>query len=323
MGMSNEIVLVLSKDEELIVWLREFLPHMTVLNEDTKTKYQSYMLSIFDATTLSTSERLLDHLKIESHYLIFVITDFSALDEKTLALCTDVWEKPLFKPVAEKRLKLLIESHVFGMFGINSMSFEIKNPLASIKGYADVLLSGMTGNLSEQQRSFITIMSQNASGIVRKLDNYRDFQGILLNNFDIERELIYANELEEAISQSQKHLDVLLSKKIEIQIPDNLPQIYADKWRLVQAISNLFTIDSKRIILSIKSNGTELLFCLETDAVVVFRQELPNFGGTWEKDRITEHIIEAHGGRLWFESEVGKGTTFYFTLPIGKDETPE
>jgi two-component system phosphate regulon sensor histidine kinase PhoR len=118
-------------------------------------------------------------------------------------------------------------------------------------------------------------------------------------------------------------------------IPSDLPQVPADKDRLEQVMVNLihnaikFTPPGGSITISSQVEGNNLLTSITDTGVGVSTDDLPRIferfykadraragGGTGMGLAIAKHIVEAHDGRIWVESIEGKGSTFFFTLPL-------
>jgi signal transduction histidine kinase len=119
-------------------------------------------------------------------------------------------------------------------------------------------------------------------------------------------------------------------------VPADLPIAYGDSGRLTQCLMNLagnaikFTREG-RVVIGVESAGGGLLFKVSDTGIGIPREELQNvfaefrqvdaavtreFGGTGLGLSITKRFVEMHGGRIWVESDVGKGCTFYFTVPL-------
>jgi signal transduction histidine kinase len=128
--------------------------------------------------------------------------------------------------------------------------------------------------------------------------------------------------------------------RLEADIEDNLPPVLADAARVQQVLSNLvgnavkFTPRSGRITVCAEHIDGEVRFGVIDNGPGIPAEQLPHiFGRFWQanaSDRrgiglglaIAKGIVEAHNGRIWVESHVGLGSTFYFTLPTAADKTP-
>ncbi|MBK8365015.1 MAG: GHKL domain-containing protein [Bacteroidetes bacterium] len=134
---------------------------------------------------------------------------------------------------------------------------------------------------------------------------------------------------------------IIVESKTEIKI-DELPVILADKTQMIQVFQNLLAnavkfqvkdnIPEIRIsaerktdewLFSVKDNGIGIDKKYHDKVFVIFKQlhSKAMFNGTGIGLAVVKKIVERHGGTIWFESELGKGTTFYFTLKVKKHES--
>jgi signal transduction histidine kinase len=126
---------------------------------------------------------------------------------------------------------------------------------------------------------------------------------------------------------------------LEAHIEDDLPPVLADAARVQQVLSNLvgnavkFTPRSGRITVCAEHIDGEVRFGVIDTGPGIPAEQLPHiFGRFWQAKSdhrgiglglaIAKGIVEAHNGRIWVESHVGLGSTFYFTLPTATDKTP-
>ena len=116
---------------------------------------------------------------------------------------------------------------------------ELKNPLASVKGYADVLLSGMTGELSDQQQNFVTVIKANANRMQTLIDDLRDSARFDNDEFLVEAEpMSIRNAVVETL---RPFVNMLEEKNQELinNVPEDLPLIWGDEGRVIQVLTNL------------------------------------------------------------------------------------
>jgi len=221
-------------------------------------------------------------------------------------------------------------------------SHELRTPLTAIKGFSSTLLEGVDDDLysKEDQKEFLGIVVQECDRLRRLIDD-------LLNTSRIESG--------ESLKPSYKHVDVraLMEKVITIQrqathnhtlkleVPDELPTIIADEDKLDQIMTNLLNNAIKYspgggdITLSAKIDDDHILFAVEDHGMGIPPEHLnkvfERFHRVDNEDNrkiygtglglyLVKHLVEqVHLGHIWVESEVGKGSTFYFTVPLELD----
>jgi signal transduction histidine kinase len=213
------------------------------------------------------------------------------------------------------------------------VSHDLKNPLNAIL-MATALLTkpGPTEKLEARQRR-IDIIERSAKRMNRLLGDLLDIASIEAGHLSVEMHpcpaaalVSEAVELHEgAAAQKQLHLEPLLPNK-ELQID-------CDRGRVLQVFGNLisnaikFTSSAGSIRVAAESSGEEALFSVADSGPGIESKELAHvFDRFWQAKNtarlgtglgltIAKALVEAHGGRIWVESTLGKGATFFFTMP--------
>jgi len=222
---------------------------------------------------------------------------------------------------------------------VSTVSHELRTPMTSIKGYADLLMMGAMGEMTDDQRNFLSIIKNNA-------DRLTDLVNDLLNISRIESgrvELaLKAIRIEKTISQVITTLKPRAKDKglvLRQDVPLDLPTVFADPARVVQILTNLvanayqYTPTGGEVVVSARTHGDEVHISVHDTGIGVspedqekifdrfFRADDPlvqEVAGTGLGLSIVKSLTEMHGGRIWIESELGEGSTFTFTLPTAE-----
>jgi signal transduction histidine kinase len=150
------------------------------------------------------------------------------------------------------------------------VSHELKTPMTSMRGYTDLLLSGMMGGLNDQQQKFLEIIAQNIQRMSRQVQDLTDISriesGRLQMNF---ASIAYANVVSETLPSVQGLSDEK-GIKLNLDIPANLPSVNGDKERLVQVLTNLISNAIKY-----SPSGTEIMVRFATAEITPSPQATP------------------------------------------------
>ncbi len=225
-------------------------------------------------------------------------------------------------------------------------SHELKIPMTSIKGYAKLLALGTGGELTERQRQFLNVIAANVDRMDRLVADLLDVSRIEAGRLRLEMGPVDLHEVIETVIQSVKAQIEAKQLTLEVEIPPALPHVWGDQGRLVQVITNLvsnaykYTPDGGQIriaadgVADSSSSGHLTVSVSDTGLGIspedqqklftkFFRADDPrvrDVPGTGLGLSITKSLVEMHGGEIWVQSELGKGTTFAFTLPIAHGE---
>lgn len=231
---------------------------------------------------------------------------------------------------------------------------ELKNPLTSVKGYTDTLLSPM-GNMitDEQRREFLSVIRSNADRMQIIIEDLRDIAKIDAGQLTVTPSPIDVKTvIAETLQSYQTRIDEKHQKLVN-NIDGALPLIMGDKMRLVQVLLNLISNANKysppesiitldavaenhhrndnnkpigpAMRLSVQDNGIGMG---EDDLAQIFRVRYFRSAnpaartqtGTGLGMMITQEIIQQHGGRIWVESTLGEGTTFHMVIPLAPED---
>jgi signal transduction histidine kinase len=229
--------------------------------------------------------------------------------------------------------KLKVMDRVRSEF-LTMISHDLHTPLTAIKGSLDVLLHEGVG--VELSRELLGIAQKNADRLFRLVSDILDLARIEEGRFSMQREPF---DVVVALRGTIDRLMRLAQEKriaLTLQAPDGLSLVFADGIRMEQVFTNLlgnalkFTPSGGRIGVLVKELTTELLVEVRDSGVGIpaehldrvfdrfYRVPLPagtEVEGTGLGLSICKAVVEEHGGRIWVESVIGRGTAFFLTIP--------
>jgi len=218
---------------------------------------------------------------------------------------------------------------------LSTVSHELRTPLASIKGFTTSLLREDVRWDEKTQRDFLQIIDQESDRLAELIGNLLDMSRIDTGTLAMEKELIQIRTLlQEAIEATKPHTT---KHTFVLDVPRRIPTTMADPRRIRQVVHNLlgnavkYSPDGGRVTIR-ASLGLKYLTVSVTDQGIgipkryhdrIFERffqvdsaSTRRVGGSGLGLAICKSIIEAHGGRIWVESEPEQGSTVSFTLPL-------
>jgi PAS domain S-box-containing protein len=217
-----------------------------------------------------------------------------------------------------------------------NMSHELRTPLNSIIGFSRVILKGIDGPITEQQRTDLTSIYNNGQHLLGMINDILDISKIEAGKMELVFEPVDVQQIISGVVSTAVAL--VKDKPIELrqEVDPTLPIIRADGTRVRQVVLNLLSnaakfteegeitlrawADEDQITISVKDTGIGISPENQTTIFEEFRQvdasTTRRTGGTGLGLAISRHFVEMHNGRIWVESEPGVGSTFTFTLPM-------
>jgi PAS domain S-box-containing protein len=209
-------------------------------------------------------------------------------------------------------------------------SHDLQEPLRMISSYTQLLAQRYEGQLDEKAKKYIDYAVDGAIRMQRLINDLLTYSRVGTRGNPLEPTDSHA-----VLGEALRNLAATIEENRAIIVNDDLPTVRADALQLTQVFQNLIanaikfrSEDLPRVHVSARDKGREWVFSVADNGIgidpqyaerlfVIFqrlhtRDEYP---GTGIGLAVCRRIVERHGGRIWFESELGKGSTFYFTIP--------
>jgi len=218
-----------------------------------------------------------------------------------------------------------------------NMSHELRTPLNAIIGFSEVLLERMFGELNEKQDDYLKDIHSSGRHLLTLINDILDLSKIEAGRMELEPSTFdLASALSNAMTlvreRAQRH-----GITLEQQVDPQLGEVTADERKFKQILVNLlsnavkFTPDGGRIDVNARREEDNVVIAVHDTGIGIaaqdqaavfeeFRQVGRDYTnkqeGTGLGLTLTKKFVELHGGRIWLDSEPGKGSTFTFTIPV-------
>ncbi len=244
---------------------------------------------------------------------------------------------------------------------ISIVSHELRTPLTAIKNAMDIILSGKAGEMTENIEKFVLMGKRNATRLSGIINDLLDISKIEAGKMDFKFELIHIEPVIEYVKNNLSEVAKEKDLTIKYEPSEESVEIYADSNRLEQVLTNLvsnaikFTPTAGQIeITSRVVNARELQYdhcfeediknlqgnylqvCVEDHGIGIERKDLNHVfdkfaqienslsrkvGGSGLGLPIARQLMESHNGAIWCDSEINKGSRFYFVIPVANDKS--
>jgi two-component system phosphate regulon sensor histidine kinase PhoR len=217
---------------------------------------------------------------------------------------------------------------------ISNVSHELRTPLASLKALTETLRDGALEDPQAAPR-FLERIETEVDALTQMAQELLDLSRIESGQVALQFDRVVPSRLLETSAERMRAQAERAGLTLTVVETAGLPEVRADRGRLEQVLVNLihnavkFTLPGGSVTLSAAADAGAVRFAVHDTGVGIAEEDLERIferffksdrarsgGGTGLGLSISRHIVEAHGGRIWAESQEGRGSDFFFTIPI-------
>ncbi|MBE3559794.1 MAG: PAS domain S-box protein [Ktedonobacteraceae bacterium] len=225
---------------------------------------------------------------------------------------------------------------------LSMVSHELRTPLNSVHGFIDLLLHGHMGKLTEEQQTYLGYTQEGVQQLVSIVEDILFITRSDLGQFEIKREEVQLHTLVDQVIKSLQPQALKAEVRLYQDIPAEMPALSVDPQRIKQVLNNLitnaikFTPTGGGVIVSARCDNRQFVTVSVADTGYgiapedrqhVFERfyqsnhsQQSKLGGYGLGLSIAKLIVEQHGGTIGFDTVVNKGTTFFFSLPLCREQ---
>jgi len=220
---------------------------------------------------------------------------------------------------------------------LSMAAHELRAPMTSIRGYSDMLLLGLVGEYDQRQKQFLNTIKTNVDRVLEMVNEFSEISRLETGALKLDAKSLHVGDLVSEVIVSLRPQIQAKEINLTIEVPPDLPQVWGDRTRIIQVLTNLvsnaykYTPEGGQIAIAAQwLDDTVQVDVADTGIGIApqdqarlftrfFRADHPEVRrvtGTGLGLSIVKSIVEMHGGRIWVESQLGEGSTFSFTLPL-------
>jgi signal transduction histidine kinase len=217
-----------------------------------------------------------------------------------------------------------------------NMSHELRTPMNAILGFLEMVLDEVYGDVPAHLKEPLTDIQTNGKHLLRLINDVLDLSKIEAGRMELVLAEYSVQDVVETVRTSLQSLALEKGLGFVAAAEDDIPLAFGDGRRIAQCLMNLVGNALKfckhgRVAVGVERRGNDLLYHVSDTGIGIPKEELQNiftefrqvgtaltreFSGTGLGLNITKKFVEMHGGRIWVESELGKGSTFFFSIPL-------
>ncbi|HLZ10139.1 MAG TPA: ATP-binding protein [Chloroflexota bacterium] len=259
---------------------------------------------------------------------VATLAHFAALWIENIHLFEEAAKVEAFKRVDQLKSELL-----------STVSHELRTPLSSIKGYASSLLREDIKWEDETRREFLMVIDEESDRLTALIEDLLQMSEIEAGVLRVDRQPVKISRLAQKIvkklrTQTRDH-------QVSVNVVADVPETLADPRRIEQVLHNLignalkYSQDGSPVQVRVERRGADVLVSVRDQGIGIPLEHLDHVfdrfyrvdgtlarqtGGSGLGLAICRGLVEAHGGKIWVESQLTKGSTFFFTIPLTPPE---
>jgi len=218
-----------------------------------------------------------------------------------------------------------------------NMSHELRTPLNVINGFSELMLDGIPGEINEEQRQCLDDILSASKHLLSLINEVLDLSKIESGKVELKLKNIVLTEVIASVTRTMMPLLTPRKQSLDVEVEEGFPPVHADEAKLEQVLLNLvdnsskFTPDGGKLKIEAVREGEWCRVSVIDNGIGIKKEELEQIfepfrqlddpltkekRGTGLGLTLVKQIIERYGGRIWVESEHGKGSRFIFTVPL-------
>src|SRR5690348_16868690 len=259
-------------------------------------------------------------------------------DGNALLTMVDVTDSTRIEAALRERATALEEADRVKTDFVANMSYELRTPLTSIGGFAELLGGGYAGDLTPKARDYVSAILESVDRLSKLINDVLDLTTGDTRGVALEKERVDVGGLCRAAAEAAKPRAAEKAQKLEVEIAPAAGQVFGDARRLRESIEHVlqnaiaYTDRKGRISLSADGDKKQAVIRIEDNGSGIEADDLPRVFNRFDRVveagvrgeaalglglPLTQQFIEAHGGTVELDSEKGKGTTVTLTIPRG------
>ncbi len=219
---------------------------------------------------------------------------------------------------------------------VANVSHELKSPLAILKGFSDNMRDGLYGPVTPKQAENLGVMLRTIQRLLRLIKDILDISKIAVGKMKLEIGAVDLGDILKGVHESFAAEAAKKNIRFGLELPAQPVTVLADEDRLTQVVVNLtsnalkYTPEGQTVLLRLCAGEDEARVAVEDTGGGIREEDQRKLFDKFERIltekaegtglglSIAKDIVDLHGGRIWIESELGKGSKFIFTLPLQK-----